>query len=51
MSLWDWALEVYARPGVPDTCLVLQDDHGQNTSYLLWAACPGACRPRRWPKG
>lgn len=37
MSIWDWALEAYARPGVPDACLRLQDEHGQNTSLLLWA--------------
>jgi uncharacterized protein (TIGR02444 family) len=37
MSIWEWALEAYARPGVPDACLTLQDVHGQNTSLLLWA--------------
>lgn len=37
MSLWGWTLEAYARPGVAETCLELQDDHGQNTSFLLWA--------------
>jgi uncharacterized protein (TIGR02444 family) len=37
MSIWDWALEAYARPGVPEACLKLQDVHGQNTSLLLWA--------------
>ena len=37
MSLWGWTLEAYARPGVPEICLELQDAHGQNTSYLLWA--------------
>jgi uncharacterized protein (TIGR02444 family) len=37
MSLWDWTLEAYARPGVPEACLTLQDAHGQNTSLLLWA--------------
>ena len=37
MSLWDWALEAYSRIGVADACLALQDEHGQNTSYLLWA--------------
>ena len=37
MGLWDWALEAYARPGVPEACLSLQDDHGQNTPLLLWA--------------
>lgn len=38
MSLWDWTLETYARPGVPEATLVLQDEHGLNTSLLLWAA-------------
>lgn len=37
MSIWEWALEAYARPGVPEACLALQDQHGQNTSLLLWA--------------
>ena len=37
MSLWGWSLEAYARPGVPEACLQLQDEHGQNTSVLLWA--------------
>ncbi|MBS0363086.1 MAG: TIGR02444 family protein [Proteobacteria bacterium] len=37
MGLWDWTLEAYARPGVPEACLALQDDHGQNTPLLLWA--------------
>ena len=38
MRLWQWALEVYARPSVAAACLSLQDDHGQNVPYLLWAA-------------
>ena len=37
MSIWEWALRAYAQPGVPDACLRLQDDYGQNTSLLLWA--------------
>lgn len=37
MSVWDWVLDVYARPGVPEACLELQDKHGQNASYLLWS--------------
>ena len=37
MSIWDWALEAYGRPGVPEACLTLQDVHSQNTSLLLWA--------------
>ena len=37
MAIWEWALEAYARPGVPEACLRLQDEFGQNTSFLLWA--------------
>ncbi|HEX7885053.1 MAG TPA: TIGR02444 family protein [Phenylobacterium sp.] len=37
MTIWQWALEAYARPGVPEACLRLQDDYGQNTCLLLWA--------------
>jgi uncharacterized protein (TIGR02444 family) len=36
-AFWDWALEVYAREGVADACLTLQDAHGQNVPLLLWA--------------
>jgi uncharacterized protein (TIGR02444 family) len=37
MALWDETLEAYGRPGVPEACLTLQDEYGQNTSLLLWA--------------
>ena len=37
-QFWDWALSAYARPGVAQACLDLQDEHGQCTPYLLWAA-------------
>jgi uncharacterized protein (TIGR02444 family) len=37
-GLWDWVLAAYARPGVPEATLALQDEHGLNTSLLLWAA-------------
>ena len=37
MAIWDWVLEAYGRAGVPEACLALQDRHGQNTSFLLWA--------------
>jgi uncharacterized protein (TIGR02444 family) len=37
MAIWEWVLQAYARPGVPDACLELQDRFGQNTSFLLWA--------------
>lgn len=45
MSIWEWALEAYARPGVPEACLTLQDAHGQNTSLLLWAVYAEARDP------
>ncbi|MEO8114269.1 MAG: TIGR02444 family protein [Phenylobacterium sp.] len=47
MSLWDWTLKAYGRPGVPEACLVLQDAHGQNTSLLLWAIWAEAADPAR----
>ena len=37
MPLWDWTLTAYGQAGVPGACLTLQDAHGQNTSFLLWA--------------
>jgi len=40
--LWDWAVAAYARPGVADTCLELQDLYGQNAPLLLWAAWAAA---------
>ena len=45
MGIWDWALEAYGRPGVPEACLTLQDEHGQNTSLLLWAIYAEASDP------
>lgn len=42
MSLWDWAVQAYAAPGVADTCLTLQDSHDQNVPLLLWAAWTAA---------
>ena len=46
MSLWDWAADAYARPGVENLCLALQDEHDQCVGYLLWAAW-AALRGRR----
>jgi uncharacterized protein (TIGR02444 family) len=42
VSLWDWAVAAYERPGVAGACLDLQDAHGQNTCFLLWAVWSGA---------
>jgi uncharacterized protein (TIGR02444 family) len=38
MRFWDWALKAYARQPVAEACLNLQDAHGQNVPWLLWAA-------------
>jgi uncharacterized protein (TIGR02444 family) len=43
--IWEWALAAYGRPGVADACLALQDTHGQNTSFLLWAVWAEAKDP------
>jgi uncharacterized protein (TIGR02444 family) len=40
-DFWDWALGVYAKPGVSEACLDLQDNYQQCTAYLLWAAWAG----------
>lgn len=43
-GLWDWAAAAYARAGVSETCLTLQDKDGQNVPLLLfgaWAATTG----------
>ena len=37
VAIWAWVLAAYDQPGVPEATLALQDNHGQNTSYLLWA--------------
>lgn len=34
--LWDFALALYARPGVEAACLSLQDDAGLDVCELLW---------------
>ena len=38
MSLWAFARDVYARPGVEAALLELQDQHGQSIPLLLWSA-------------
>ncbi|EWG99734.1 TIGR02444 family protein [Halomonas sp. BC04] len=34
--LWDFALALYARPGVEAACLTLQDEAGVDVCELLW---------------
>ena len=45
MPIWEWVLEAYGRPGVPEACLRLQDAFGQNTNLLLWAVWAEAKDP------
>jgi uncharacterized protein (TIGR02444 family) len=45
MALWDWTLRAYGQDGVPEACLRLQDEYGQNTSLLLWAVWAEAADP------
>ena len=57
-GVWEWVLEAYAQEGAPEACQALQDRHGQNTSFLLWAVwaetadpallAQGADVARRW---
>lgn len=37
-GFWDFSLELYARAGVADHCLQLQDEQGVNVNLLLWCA-------------
>lgn len=50
MGVWDWVLEAYAQPGAPEACLALQDKHGQNTSFLLWAVWAETADPEQLAK-
>jgi uncharacterized protein (TIGR02444 family) len=38
LTLWDFALATWRRPGVEEACLELQDRHGQSVALLLWGA-------------
>lgn len=47
---WDFSLALYARPGVADACLRLQDGLGLDVNLLLfacWTAAAGKRRPSR----
>ncbi|MEN0038318.1 MAG: TIGR02444 family protein [Cellvibrio sp.] len=37
-GLWEFSLDLYARPGVANQCLQLQDEQGVNVNLLLWCA-------------
>lgn len=36
LSLWDFALDFYGRPGVEPACLLLQDEADVDVCELLW---------------
>jgi len=36
LSLWDWSVATYARPGVKDALLALQNAHGLDVNMILW---------------
>ena len=38
VSLWDWSVAAYGRPGVEEACLTLQEAHDHNVPLLLWSA-------------
>lgn len=47
---WDFSLALYARPGVAEACLRLQDGRGLDVNLLLygcWSAATGKRRPCR----
>lgn len=37
-ALWNFALELYAQPGIEATCLALQDRHGEDICLLICGA-------------
>lgn len=43
VNLWDFSLRQYARAGVADACLHLQDEHGVNVNLLLWCVWLEQC--------
>lgn len=45
-ELWDWSVRAYARPGVAEACLDLQDGYGQSVPFLLFAAWSGCAEPQ-----
>ncbi len=47
-SFWAWSVEIYARPGVAEACLALQDQRGVDVNLLLlglWLAARGQALP------
>ncbi len=46
-SLWEFTLELYGAPGIPDACLTIQDRHQADVTLLIFAAWVGAVRRTR----
>lgn len=44
--LWDYALALYAAPGVQAACLALQDQRGADVNLILFGCWLGACGRR-----
>lgn len=47
-AFWAWSLEIYARPGIAEACLALQDQRGVDVNLLLlglWLATRGRTLP------
>jgi uncharacterized protein (TIGR02444 family) len=42
---WSWSLAVYARPGVTDACLTLQDEYGLDVNLVLFCIWAGVAGP------
>jgi uncharacterized protein (TIGR02444 family) len=45
-SLWTFAVDLHAAPGVAEACLALQDRHGCDVNIILFAAWIGAVHRR-----
>ncbi|MBL6804352.1 MAG: TIGR02444 family protein [Pseudomonadales bacterium] len=46
MTLWDFSLSLYDKPGVPDACLTLQNRHNLDVNlvlFCLWLAAESRC--------
>lgn len=43
-AFWRFSLELYARPGVAETCLALQDAHGADVNMALFCVYAGMRR-------
>lgn len=44
---WDYSLKLYARPGVADACIVLQDEFDLDVNLILFCIWAGAEGPGR----